>query len=974
MEQKDIQFRKGIYRAPSLATSEGELSECVNLIPKNGELVNVKPAVDKGVVLLSGETLLCIHETAEYKHYITSYAGSIWYWSKDSNPKGHFNTGLSAAFVKQVVPIGNSLSVIYEQEKNIPMAFLLWYAEYGKHATYKIASNKPSVNCEFKLVGETLTQLYRDMAKATSEESDQFGLDVVVTRFSDIGDREDNPRTLDGFGLVEGEVYGLKIISGHSLLMWTSEDGYYIGINEYPYAFKYSPDLKFFWKVDNETPTTTGLHFAILARRSEISESGGIGFRDIQPSKIVLRKNEENFNAVMGNVKKYIETYSVSENKLIFPFFVRYSIKMIGGSYMSMSSPILMIPNGGTVPYIAITGSEIKYGEDGPSHRFLSTAISARCCDLHVKASVRDLGAEWKSLATGVVIAISSPIYSLNLSETYKEKSWNINIIDGFPNNPGVIDGQLYQNFTTLGSQFIVPPVYTKENYRKNHLNNQIFYIVKEYTWEELEKLGEFAKVDLSGVNINTLETYSVLPDVYNGQNEFYPLGGFAYNNRLNIYNIKEKILPTPSSASPTLLEGGKRYKFVFYIRTDGPDVVSDSGWSDTDVYLRWMYYPNANTYKCVVFVRNGEDYKKSEIQMERHPWLNGAYALLDSVTFSQSTSEEANMNYTTNNYVNNENAIYSSNANNPFSFPVSGQSTVGTGVINGVSTSAKAISTGQYGQFPLYAFASDGIWAMSVDDQGRYDAPQPTNRDVVTNMNSVCQIDESLVYASKQGLKQLAGSDTRVLSGAMEGWNVDEDIFFSDLDTNHQGLKIADTNSIVNMLETCKVLYDNAGGRKLHIYPEGCETSGKHYIYDLDNDAWTTAVGNDGKVKAIVAGYPFSTMQNVNGSLMEFNNEEDNDTIRHGVLLTREMAFDNPFTMKILADLRMIYTKRNPDSKCKISIFVSNDRVTWKKLTSLRKHSYKWYRFRIQTSLTDMDALTAVSCLVDERRTNKLR
>lgn len=39
MEQQDISLSYGIHRSPSIG-NEGELSECVNLIPKNGELVN----------------------------------------------------------------------------------------------------------------------------------------------------------------------------------------------------------------------------------------------------------------------------------------------------------------------------------------------------------------------------------------------------------------------------------------------------------------------------------------------------------------------------------------------------------------------------------------------------------------------------------------------------------------------------------------------------------------------------------------------------------------------------------------------------------------------------------------------------------------------------------------------------------------------------------------------------------------------
>ena len=55
-------------------------------------------------------------------------------------------------------------------------------------------------------------------------------------------------------------------------------------------------------------------------------------------------------------------------------------------------------------------------------------------------------------------------------------------------------------------------------------------------------------------------------------------------------------------------------------------------------------------------------------------------------------------------------NKIYTSEINNPFHFPVLGINTIGTGTILGISSAVKALSEGQFGQFPLYAFTSEGV------------------------------------------------------------------------------------------------------------------------------------------------------------------------------------------------------------------------------------------------------------------------
>ena len=71
---KIIPFNKGIRRQPSLG-EDGELSELVNLIPKNGELVNVRDEV-KVDLKYNGEAykingeLLCIHRVSDCISYV----------------------------------------------------------------------------------------------------------------------------------------------------------------------------------------------------------------------------------------------------------------------------------------------------------------------------------------------------------------------------------------------------------------------------------------------------------------------------------------------------------------------------------------------------------------------------------------------------------------------------------------------------------------------------------------------------------------------------------------------------------------------------------------------------------------------------------------------------------------------------------------------------------------------------------------
>lgn len=60
-------------------------------------------------------------------------------------------------------------------------------------------------------------------------------------------------------------------------------------------------------------------------------------------------------------------------------------------------------------------------------------------------------------------------------------------------------------------------------------------------------------------------------------------------------------------------------------------------------------------------------------------------------------------------------NKLYSSAVNNPFFIPASSAVTIGNSQILGLSSAAKALSQGQFGQFPLYAFTRGRVGSSSL-------------------------------------------------------------------------------------------------------------------------------------------------------------------------------------------------------------------------------------------------------------------
>ena len=275
-----------------------------------------------------------------------------------------------------------------------------------------------------------------------------------------------------------------------------------------------------------------------------------------------------------------------------------------------------------------------------------------------------------------------------------------------------------------------------------------------------------------------------------------------------------------------------------------------------------------------------------------------------------------------------------------------------------------KALSQGQFGQFPLYAFSSDGIWALQLSDAGLYSSIQPISRDISNNPDSITQLDSSIVFSTERGLKLLQGSDISLLSSSLEGANIDETFF--NVNPDFSDLFIPDTDTFVETLRTCKIAYDYTNSL-LHIYPKGTR---KHYVYSLDTGEFSTFVGEE--VKAMAQDYPSSVVQ-IGNALYSLEKYVSEDT-RKGIAITRALTLGDPFSLKVLVDLRTLGLRKDESSKIKIAVFVSADRKNWSRLKSLRQRAFKYYRLVYFSNLYDLDTLSGTRVRFETRRDWRMR
>lgn len=114
-------------------------------------------------------------------------------------------------------------------------------------------------------------------------------------------------------------------------------------------------------------------------------------------------------------------------------------------------------------------------------------------------------------------------------------------------------------------------------------------------------------------------------------------------------------------------------------------------------------------------------------------------------------------------------NKVYISELNSPFVFPLQGRYTFQSRVL-GVAIATTALSQGQFGQFPLYVFTEDGIWAMETAADGSFVTSKPLSRDVCVNPDSITSIDNAVVFVTDKGVMLLQGSQVVNISPNMNG------------------------------------------------------------------------------------------------------------------------------------------------------------------------------------------------------------
>ena len=814
----------------------------------------------------------------------------------------------------------------------------------------------------------------------------------------------------EGYASEEGEDYRIMSLSssvtlhqinaiGNTLVILSSEGMHYLLYKDssYVYLGDEIPELAISFGLQGEMIRTDEFSISF----DSISE-GNIWneFSDSNKTKITSQ--------VLAKVNKFIADNSTHAGKFIYPFLVRYAYRLYDGTLTKHSAPVLMICSSDLAPQVFfehITGKN--------SYTSASLRVVGMCHSLDyavVSSSELSELKKWSDIVSSVDIFVSAPIY------TYDQNGECTKFVK-------VDDSDCYcvcKHTNQAVSQTTYPLRYQRHKFSKLYAFTfnplTLSYptgrlMIPEKSLEtvkgDIKDCSQFYFLESIGVeNLSTsrtlltieedylqsLVTREVMSDDFDSHDKLMPQVSFTYNQRLNVANIRKRLFAGFSAAAQfchsdgyvnnwsdvesTFMDTKVSVSVFVYIKQGGKDIVvrgnaASFGYNSPTLFF---YYPNINAYKAIIVKSNYfSDYY--EIPLEPHNFLNGAFYFGGWEDVSKSVSVSPVASSVAQRVVELPNKLYTSEVNNPFRFPVLGINTIGTGKIVGMSSAVKALSQGQFGQFPLYAFTTDGVWALEVSGTGTFTARQPVTRDICVNPGSITQIDSAVLFVTDRGIMLLSGSEATCISEIIDGALPDMSAYPSGASL----LKLSgiDMNAFAfasfrEFLSGCQMFYDYTHQRIVVFNPSYAYA----YVYSLKSKSWGMM---SSQMATSANAYPETAVQLHDGSIVDYAGEGDYDEL-HGFILSRPLKLDGPDILKTVYSI--IQRGNFNKGDIKVALFGSRDLANWHYVYSSADHylrgfagtPYKYYRICVISSLKNGKGLFGCSINYESKQGNDLR
>lgn len=436
-----------------------------------------------------------------------------------------------------------------------------------------------------------------------------------------------------------------------------------------------------------------------------------------------------------------------------------------------------------------------------------------------------------------------------------------------------------YKDLSSWSDIILSIDIFSTENFRHRYWQNSDVDFI-ETPFERASKMSRFYHVasinpfakpedrNFPAVSINkdvssdNLAVQEELTDDQFTHNEYSYNGLTAYNNMLHAWGRKEYLFDWYDDG-------------VFFDNTDQAGTLCDlyvviEGYSKEITLKKSVRIPNTfgpylmypDTRAKAIYINNPTLNKSKKFTLKTHPTLNLSYYCKSSEGTASSfgledmstwTGISAAMLTTDNVDRQEDNILRVSGSGNPFFFPAERTYQFNTPIV-GMQSNVIAMSQGQFGQFPLYVFTKEGVFALSVG-QGTtaYSTQTPVTRDVCNNPDSICALDTSVAFSTDKGLMVISGAQTELISvniyGFLPSCTISSPIIGKILEVAKLGSSLSSI-TFPDYLESAKVGF-NYQGQEIIVANKDYDYS---YVFSLKTTQWHKISHN---IQSFVNAYP---------------------------------------------------------------------------------------------------------------------
>lgn len=262
----------------------------------------------------------------------------------------------------------------------------------------------------------------------------------------------------------------------------------------------------------------------------------------------------------------------------------------------------------------------------------------------------------------------------------------------------------------------------------------------------------------------------------------------FVYNNRLHLYNTRQQLAASRMLGYSWQVrksfeqQGELREMTAFvYLKANGKKLVMRYDClctiknSSTIEFPQVLTFPDSRVYQIDFYDRH-RDCTPITVKLKPSATYNFAFGFPEKTEVSLNVgTSEPNFPAISNQIDDTMNLLVSAVVN-PYYFPPE-HSYLMPGEIINLAVNTEQISTSQVGQFPLYAFTTEGVYALQVGDgKVLYSNVIPISAEVAVKGSKALQTQYGVIFATDKGLKLISGQEVVDFSEPMNG-EIDLDI-----------------------------------------------------------------------------------------------------------------------------------------------------------------------------------------------------